>query len=188
MSFPYCVGQIPVHYNHMNTGRTFHGDYREERYFSQYLDIPNDPLYPFGYGLSYTTFDYSDIRLDSSEFLPEEAIHASVRVTNTGSRTGTEIVQMYIRDLVGSVTRPVLELKGFQKITLAPRESRDVSFQISEDMLRFHDIHMQYKSEPGDFEVFIGADTNHSIVFNLQSAFYSFQIGHTRLCTFLFNG
>lgn len=172
MSFPYCVGQVPVHYNHMNTGRPFHGDYHEERYFSQYLDIPNDPLYPFGYGLSYTTFDYSDIRLDSSEFLPEEIIHASVRVTNTGVRTGTEVVQMYIRDLAGSVTRPVLELKGFQKITLAPGESKDVSFQISENMLCFHDIHMQYQSEPGDFEVFIGPDstTDNKVTFTLKNS------------------
>ena len=170
MSFPYCVGQVPVHYNHMNTGRPLQGDYHDKRFFSQYLDIPNEPLYPFGYGLSYTTFDYSDIRLDSSELLPEEAIHATVCVTNTGNCTGTETVQMYIRDLVGSVTRPVMELKGFQKITLDPGESKEVSFRISEDMLRFYDINMQYRSEPGDFEVFIGPDstTDNKAVFTLK--------------------
>ena len=170
MSFPYCVGQVPVHYNHMNTGRPLQGDYHGKRFFSQYIDIPNEPLYPFGYGLSYTTFTYSDIRMDSSELLPEGTIHASVRITNTGSRTGTETVQMYIRDLVGSVTRPVIELKGFHKITLAPGESRDVSFQISENMLRFYDINMQYRSEPGEFEVFIGSDstTDNKAAFTLK--------------------
>lgn len=170
MSLPYCVGQVPVHYNHMNTGRPLQGDYHGKRFFSQYIDIPNEPLYPFGYGLSYTTFTYSDIRMDSSELLPEGTIHASVRITNTGSRTGTETVQMYIRDLVGSVTRPVIELKGFHKITLAPGESRDVSFQISKNMLRFHDINMQYRSEPGEFEVFIGSDstTDNKAAFTLK--------------------
>lgn len=170
MSLPYCVGQVPVHYNHMNTGRPLQGDYHGKRFFSQYIDIPNEPLYPFGYGLSYTTFTYSDIMLESSELLPEGTIHASVRITNTGSRTGTETVQMYIRDLVGSVTRPVIELKGFQKITLAPGKSRDVSFQISENMLRFHDINMQYRSEPGKFEVFIGSDstTDNKAAFTLK--------------------
>ena len=170
MSLPYCVGQVPVHYNHMNTGRPLQGDYHGKRFFSQYIDIPNEPLYPFGYGLSYTTFTYSDIMLNSSELLPEGTIHASVRITNTGSRTGTETVQMYIRDLVGSVTRPVIELKGFHKITLAPGESRDVSFQISENMLRFYDINMQYRSEPGEFEVFIGSDstTDNKAAFTLK--------------------
>ncbi len=159
MSFPYCVGQVPVYYNHMNTGRPFLGDYRKERYASQYLDIPNQPLYPFGYGLTYTTFSYSDIALDTDVICPGETIHASVQVTNTGDRVGTETVQLYIRDLAGSVTRPVRELKGFRKISLAPGESVNVSFPITEEMLRFYDIHMNYTSEPGKFEIFIGPDS-----------------------------
>ena len=143
----------------MSTGRPFYGDYRKSRFGSKYLDIPNEPLYPFGHGLSYTTFSYSDIGLDSQVLTPGEAIHAAVCVTNTGNRTGTETVQMYIRDLAGSVTRPVRELKGFRKITLAPGESMEVSFPITEDMLRFYDINMNYTSEPGEFEIFIGTDS-----------------------------
>lgn len=159
MSFPYCVGQVPVYYNHMNTGRPFYGDFRKERYSSQYLDIPNQPLFPFGYGLTYTTFSCSDMKLDRTGFYAGEAIHASVRITNTGNRTGTETAQLYVRDLWGSVTRPVRELKAFRKVTLNPGESTDVTFQITEPMLRFHDIHMNYTSEPGDFEVYIGFDS-----------------------------
>lgn len=159
MSFPYCVGQVPVFYNHMNTGRPFFGDYRKERYASQYLDIPNQPLFPFGFGLTYTTFSCSNIKLDKACFSPDECIHASVRVTNTGSRAGTETLQLYIRDLVGSVTRPVRQLKAFRRITLEPGESIDVDFTITEEMLRFYDIYMNYTSEPGDFHVFIGTDS-----------------------------
>lgn len=162
MSFPYCVGQVPVYYNHMNTGRPFYGDYRKERYSSQYLDIPNQPLFPFGYGLTYTSFSYSDVSLDKTQFKPGETIHATVQITNTGDRSGTETVQLYIRDLSASVTRPVRELKGFRKITLAPGQSIDVSFPITENMLRFHDIHMNYTSEPGDFDVFMGSDSTTS--------------------------
>jgi len=159
MSFPRCVGQVPVFYAHMNTGRPLRGDYRTQRFCSQYRDVPNEPLYPFGYGLSYTTFACSEVLLDKANFAPGETLTASVTVTNTGSRTGTETVQMYIRDLYGSVTRPVRELKGFQKVTLAPGESADISFAITEEMLRFHDIRMNYTSEPGDFEVYIGFDS-----------------------------
>lgn len=158
MAFPYCVAQLPLHYNQMNTGRPFHGDYRTSRMASKYLDMPNEPLYPFGFGLTYTTFAYSGVALDSARLTKDGVIRASVRVTNTGSREGTETVQLYLRDLVGSVTRPVRELKGFQRVTLKPGESADVSFAITEEMLRFHDISMAYTSEPGDFEVFIGPD------------------------------
>lgn len=159
MSFPYCVGQVPVFYNHMNTGRPFHGDYRKERYASQYLDIPNQPLYPFGYGLSYTAFSCSEISLSTSNLSRDTAIEATVTVTNTGDRAGTETVQLYIRDLWGSVTRPVKELKGFQKVTLQPGENRQITFTVNEPMLRFYDIQMRYTSEPGDFEIFIGFDS-----------------------------
>lgn len=160
MSFPYCVGQIPVHYNHLNTGRPFHGDFRTTRYNSKYLDIPNEPLYPFGYGLTYTSFACSKITLDSDILHADGAICASVCLTNTGTRTGTETVQLYLHDVAASVTRPVRELKGFQKVTLEPGESRRVTFSITEEMLRFHNITMDYVSEPGQFELFIGSDSN----------------------------
>lgn len=159
MSFPYCVGQVPIHYNHMNTGRPLKGDFRTERFSSQYLDIPNQPLFPFGFGLSYTTFSCSEIQLDKRRLSPGDTICAYVHIVNTGTQTGTETVQLYIRDLCGSVTRPVRELKGFQKITLAPGESARVEFKITEPMLRFHDVHMRYTSEPGTFEVYIGFDS-----------------------------
>lgn len=159
MAFPYCVGQVPIHYNQMRTGRPFHGDYRKERFFSKYLDIPNEPLYPFGFGLTYTSFAYSPMTLDQTALRAGETLHASVRVTNTGKRTGTETVQLYIRDVAGSVTRPIRELKGFRKIALEPGASQKITFEITEDMLRFHDIHMNFTSEPGAFEVYIGPDS-----------------------------
>lgn len=169
MSFPYCVGQVPVHYNHLNTGRPFHGDYRKERFFSKYIDIPNEPLYPFGYGMTYTTFDCSPVTLDADRMTRDGALHATVTLTNTGDREGTETLQLYLHDVAASVARPVRELKGFQQVTLQPGESREVTFTITEDMLRFHDIHMQYTSEPGQFEVFIGNDsrTTNRAVFTL---------------------
>ena len=159
MAFPYCVGQVPIHYNQMRTGRPFHGDYRKERFFSKYLDIPNEPLYPFGFGLTYTSFVYSPVTLDQTALRAGETLHASVRVTNTGKRAGTETVQLYIRDVAGSVTRPLRELKGFRKVALEPGASQEITFEITEDMLRFHDIHMNFTSEPGAFEVYIGPDS-----------------------------
>lgn len=159
MAFPYCVGQVPIHYNQMRTGRPFHGDYRKERFFSKYLDIPNEPLYPFGFGLTYTSFAHSPVTLDQTALRAGETLHASVRVTNTGKRAGTETVQLYIRDVAGSVTRPIRELKGFRKIALEPGASQEITFEITEDMLRFHDIHMNFTSEPGAFEVYIGPDS-----------------------------
>lgn len=159
MSFPYCVGQIPVHYNHLNTGRPFSGDYRATRFASKYQDIPNEPLYPFGYGLTYTTFSYSPVSLDQEKLSPGTAVTASVTLCNTGKRPGTETVQMYLRDVSASAARPVRELKDFKKVTLAPGEQTIVSFAITEEMLRFYDINMEYRSEPGGFEVYIGADS-----------------------------
>lgn len=158
MAFPYCVGQLPMHYNHLNTGRPFHGDYRESRMASKYQDAPNEPLYPFGFGLTYTTFSYSPVHLDAEVLASDGMIHASVTVSNTGSREGTETVQLYLRDLVGSVARPVRELKGFQRVTLQPGESADVTFTITEEMLRFWNIDMRFTSEPGEFDLFIGPD------------------------------
>lgn len=158
MAFPYSVAQLPLHYDQMSTGRPFHGDFRTQRMASKYLDMPNEPLYPFGFGLTYTSFAYSGVTLDTDRLTKDGALTASVRVTNTGSCAGTETVQLYIRDLVGSVTRPVRELKGFKRVTLQPGESTEVGFTITEAMLRFHDIRMNYVSEPGAFEVFIGPD------------------------------
>lgn len=171
MSFPYSVGQVPVYYSHFNTGRPFKGDYRDSRFASKYLDIPNEPLYPFGYGLTYTTFSYSGLSLDKTTMAAGETITVSAALTNTGQRTGTETVQMYLRDLSASVARPVRELKGFQKVTLDPGQQTLVSFSITEDMLRFHDINMEYRSEPGAFEVYIGTDsrTDYKAAFTLTS-------------------
>lgn len=159
MSFPYCVGQVPVHYNHMRTGRPLQGDYRKQRFASQYLDIPNEPLYPFGYSLSYTNFSCSPITLDKSAMKRDESLPVRVCVTNTGDRAGQTVVQLYLHDVSASVTRPVKELKGFRKISLVPGESKELTFFITEEMLRFYDAKMQFVSEPGEFEVFVGFDS-----------------------------
>lgn len=156
VSFPYAVGQIPVNYEHKNTGRPRQEDVR---YTSKYIDGPNQPLYPFGYGLSYTTFSYSDIRLSQEKIDFDETLQVGVTVENTGDRAGEEVVQMYIRDMVGSVTRPVKELKGFRKIFLQPGEEKEVTFDISPDDLAFYTKDMQYEAEPGNFKVFIGTDS-----------------------------
>ena len=123
------------------------------------MDVSNDPLYPFGYGLSYTTFAYSPVKLSSSTLRPKQAITASVTVTNTGSRDGQEVVQLYIRDLVGSITRPVKELKGFQKIFLKAGASTTVRFTISVEDLKFYNSELKFVAEPGDFNVFIGGNS-----------------------------
>jgi beta-glucosidase len=158
VSFPRNVGQIPIYYNHLNTGRPFHpGD--SPKFKSDYLDVNNDQLYPFGYGLSYTTFDYSDITLDNKTLNANGKITASVNVTNTGKLDGKETVQLYIRDMVGSIARPVKELKGFKQITLKPGESQKVSFTISVKDLRFYDNDLKYVYEPGNFKVFIGTSS-----------------------------
>jgi len=158
-SFPRNVGQIPIYYNHLNTGRPFHpGD--SPKFKSDYLDVSNDPLYPFGYGLSYTTFKYSDISLSSNTITGKGKITASVNVTNTGTRSGKETVQMYIRDVVGSIARPVKELKGFKQITLEPGETKKVSFTISPNDLKFYNSDLKYVYEPGAFKVFIGTNSS----------------------------
>jgi beta-glucosidase len=158
VTFPRNVGQIPIYYNHLNTGRPFHpGD--SPKFKSDYLDASNDPLYPFGYGLSYTIFSYSDISLSNKTVNPNGKITATVTVTNTGTVTGKETVQLYIRDMVGSIARPVKELKGFQQVTLAPGESKKVSFTISVSDLKFYNSDLKYVYEPGNFKVFIGTNS-----------------------------
>lgn len=159
MTFPQNVGQIPLYYNRKNTGRPLKEGKWFEKFRSNYLDVSNDPLYPFGYGLSYTTFNYSDIILNKKSFKPGESITAEVTVSNTGLTEGKEVVQLYIRDMVGSITRPVKELKGFQKIHLKAGESKTVSFRITEEDLKFYNSDLKFVSEPGDFKLFIGTNS-----------------------------
>ncbi|MBQ3731362.1 MAG: beta-glucosidase BglX [Muribaculaceae bacterium] len=154
VTMPRSVGQVPIYYNHLNTGRPNPKWFT--KFTSNYLDVPNDPLFPFGYGLSYTNFDYSALTLSSNSMTTSGDITATVTVTNTGNCEGTEVVQLYIRDLVGSIARPVQELKGFERITLKPGESRTVSFKINADLLKFYDKDLNYVCEPGDFEVMVG--------------------------------
>ena len=159
MTFPKNVGQIPLFYNHKNTGRPLAAGKWFEKFRSNYLDVDNEPLYPFGYGLSYTTFQYSDIALSTPTLGKDGSVTAVVTVTNTGKHDGAEVVQLYIRDLVGSITRPVRELKGFNKIFLRAGESKTVSFTITRDLLRFYDYDMNYVAEPGDFDIMIGGNS-----------------------------
>ena len=157
-SFPRNVGQIPIYYNHLNTGRPYHpGD--SPKFKSDYLDVLNTPLYPFGYGLSYTTFSYSDVTLSNNILKAGGKITASVNVTNTGTRSGKETVQLYTRQMVGSIARPVKELKGFQQISLAPGETKKVTFPITVDDLKFYNNDLKYGYEPGAFKVFIGTNS-----------------------------
>jgi Beta-glucosidase-related glycosidases len=157
-TFPRNVGQIPIYYNAKNTGRPLMpGD--APKFKSNYLDVENKPLYPFGYGLSYTTFTYSHVKLDRTSFRPGQSITASVTVTNSGDRDGEEVVQLYIRDLVGSVTRPVKELKGFQKVALKAGETKTVRFTITVNDLKFYNSELKWVAEPGDFKVFIGGNS-----------------------------
>jgi beta-glucosidase len=159
MTFPLNVGQIPLFYNSKNTGRPINPDNPYEKYKSNYLDSPNTPLYPFGYGLSYTSFSYSDIKLNKESFRIDDKIIASVDITNTGERDGEEIAQLYVRDLVGDVTRPVKELKGFKKVLLKKGETMTVVFTISVENLAYYHQDMSFSVDPGDFELFIGTNS-----------------------------
>lgn len=160
VTFPRSLGQVPIYHYAKNTGRPY--IHPEAKYESRYLDSPNEPLYAFGHGLSYTTFEYSDIAMDG--------LKATVTVTNTGSVEGTETVQLYIRDLVGSVTRPVRQLKGFERVTLKPGESKEVTFTIDKEMLSFYRQDMTWGPEPGDFKVFIGGASD-----NTKEASFKYQ-------------
>ena len=159
MTFPKNVGQIPLFYNHKNTGRPLAEGKWFEKFRSNYLDVDNEPLYPFGYGLSYTTFRYSDITLDKTVMGQDGSVTATVSVTNTGKRDGAEVVQLYIRDLVGSITRPVKELKGFEKVFIKAGESKTISFKITPELLRFYDYDLNHVAEPGDFNIMIGGSS-----------------------------
>ena len=158
-TFPQNVGQVPIFYNYKNTGRPLEEGKWFSKFRSNYLDVSNDPVYPFGYGLSYTSFAYSDIKLSSASLKGKQTLTASVTVTNTGKYDGKEVVQLYIRDVVGSVTRPVKELKGFQKIELKAGESKTVSFSITPEDLKFYNYDLKYDWEAGDFEIMIGGNS-----------------------------
>ncbi|MCH1624357.1 glycoside hydrolase family 3 N-terminal domain-containing protein [Ferdinandcohnia quinoae] len=159
MSFPYTTGQVPVYYNHYTTGRPLTTMNQQEKFISKYLDGPNEPLYPFGYGLNYTTFSYSEIELTKKVMSRNESISASVTIINTGNFAGEEVVQLYIQDLYGSVVRPVKELKGFKKIYLQSGESMEVTFTITENDLKYFAADNSYKAETGEFKLYIGTNS-----------------------------
>jgi beta-glucosidase len=159
VTFPQNVGQVPLYYNHKNTGRPLGESVWYQKYRSNYIDVTNEPLYPFGFGLSYSTFNYSDLRVDRSQLSANKTVSVSIDLTNTGEYDGAEVVQLYIRDLVGSVTRPVKELKGFQKVFLKAGETRTVSFTITPEDLKFYNYDLVYDWEPGEFEIMIGGNS-----------------------------
>ncbi len=159
MTFPQNVGQIPLFYAHKNTGRPLQEGKWFSKFRSNYLDVSNDPLYPFGYGLSYSTFSYGNINLSSNSLKGNQTLKASVTVTNSGKYDGAEVVQLYIRDIVGTVTRPVKELKGFQKIWIKAGETKTVSFNITPEDLKFYNYNLKYDWEPGEFEIMVGSNS-----------------------------
>ena len=158
MSFPRSVGQIPTYYSHLNTGRPYNPE-KPNKYTSRYFDEANGPLYPFGYGLSYTTFSVSDVNMSSATMPRDGSVTASVQVTNTGNREGATVIQLYLQDVTASMSRPVKMLRGFKKVTLKPGETQTVSFPIDVDALKFWNQQMKYVAEPGKFNVFIGVDS-----------------------------
>jgi beta-glucosidase len=168
MTFPRNVGQIPVFYNFKNTGRPINPNNPFEKYKSNYLDAPNSPLYPFGHGLSYTTFSYTGIKFNKTEFQKNDQIIVTAEIKNTGNRDGEEIVQLYIHDIVGNVTRPVKELKGYKKIFIKAGQTIPVTFEISTGELSYYHEDMSYSFDPGDFELFIGPSSSEGLVANFS--------------------
>jgi len=161
-SFPQNIGQVPIYYNHKNTGRPIDAGKGSwfTKFLSNYMDVSNEPLYPFGYGLSYTTFSYTDLKLDKQKLTSTGKLTVSVTLTNTGKVDGAEVAQLYVRDMVGSITRPVKELKGFQKVFLKAGESRVINFIITPADLAFYNSDLKLKAEPGDFKVFVGTNSS----------------------------
>ncbi len=159
VTFPRSVGQIPIYYNHKNTGRPSLPTNADDRYKSRYIDLPDSPLYPFGYGLSYTTFEYSDLKLSKTEIGKSETLTVSVTVKNTGKRKGVETAQLYVRQLVGTFTRPVRELKAFQKVELDAGEAKAISFKLGKDELATLDKNFKPTVEAGEFEIYVGSDS-----------------------------
>lgn len=158
-TFPQNVGQLPMYYGQKSTGRPLAEGQWFQKFRSNYLDVSNDPVYPFGFGLSYTTFNYSDITLDKTEMTAADSIKVSVDVSNTGSRDGQEVVQLYIRDLVASVTRPVKELKAFEKVLIKAGEKKTITFYLKNEDLSFYKSDLSFGSEPGKFMVFVGTNS-----------------------------
>jgi beta-glucosidase len=158
-TWPQNVGQVPLYYNHKNTGRPLAEGKWFQKFRSNYLDVSNDPVYPFGYGLSYSNFTYGELKLSSASLKGNQKLIASVPVTNSGSRDGKEVVQLYIQDVVGSITRPVQELKGFQKISLKAGETKTVTFSITPNDLKFYSGNLKYDWESGDFVIMIGGNS-----------------------------
>jgi len=167
MTFPRNVGQVPIYYNYKNTGRPVMNE-PESVFWSHYIDEKNAPQYPFGYGLSYSKFEYSDLKLSNSSFSKNEKIEVSIKVKNTGKVAGKEVVQLYIRDLIGSITRPIKELKGFEMIELQPNETKEVTFVINEKTIEFFTAKLKWEAEPGDFNVFIGGNSAKTLQGNFQ--------------------
>jgi len=156
VTFPRTVGQVPIYYNHMNTGRPPEAN---NRYTSKYLDVPWTPLFPFGYGLSYTQFNITNLQVSAKSIRRNGKLIVSVEVENVGKRTGDEVVQLYIRNVAASMTRPVKELKGFQRVTLQPGEKRRVEFLLTGEQLGFWNREMRFVVEPGDFKVMVGPNS-----------------------------
>ena len=159
VSMPKSVGQIPIYYNHLNTGRPQPEGKPFEKFRSNYIDIDNNPLYPFGYGLSYTTFKYGPLQLDATSMTADGQIKVTVPVTNTGSRDADEVVQLYLHDVAASIARPVKELKDFARISLRAGETRNVTFTITADKLKFYNSELQYVCEPGEFQIMVGPNS-----------------------------
>ncbi len=160
-TFPRNVGQVPIYYNQKNTGRPLmNKEGKFEKFRSNYIDERNEPLYAFGYGLSYTTFEYANLKISSDKMKFDDTLKVTVDVTNTGDYDGKEVIQLYIRDLVGSVTRPLKELKAFQKINFKKGEKQTVTFEISVEDLKFYNSDLDFVAEPGTFQVFVGTDSN----------------------------
>jgi len=158
MTFPREVGQIPIYYNHFSTGRP-PADENSKGYVSSYIDLKNSPKFPFGYGLSYTKFNYSDLKLSSVKMKNNETIKVSFQLSNVGKVAGEEVVQLYLKDKFGSVVRPVLELRDFQKLKLNAGESKTIEFTIDKEKLSFYNDKLEWTAEPGDFQVMIGASS-----------------------------
>jgi beta-glucosidase len=159
LGFPQNVGQVPIYYNHKNTGRPLQEGKWFSKFRSNYLDVSNEPVYPFGFGLSYSSFNYSEIKLSDSTLQTGQTLKASVTINNTGKYDAKEVVQLYIKDVVGSITRPVSELKGFQKIELKAGERKEVTFDITTNDLKFYNSDLKYDWEAGNFIIMIGTNS-----------------------------
>jgi beta-glucosidase len=157
-TFPQNVGQVPIYYAHKNTGRPLNGKWFQ-KFQSNYLDVSNEPVYPFGFGLSYTTFSYDEVTIDKKEITNQDSVVVTCKLTNTGPSPGQEVIQLYVRDLVGSVTRPVKELKKFQKIVLQPGESKTIAFTLTNHDLSFYRKDLSWGTEPGKYHVFVGGNS-----------------------------